>query len=69
MVTVAIHGTGFQRLTIYDELGRNMYQSALNDEQVAQEQFIDLSSRPNGIYIVQLVNKNGTETHKIIIDK
>jgi len=69
LLTFAMNGEGFENIIINDELGRTVYSEYLDAKLYDYTLHADLSSQPNGIYIVQLFTNEGVITRKLIIEK
>ncbi len=68
-VSIAMQGMGFEMITISDELGNEVYKNALEPDRNNYTIHIDLSAKPGGIYIVQIITTKGIITRKLVIQK
>lgn len=66
-VNIALQGMGLEAITITDELGRNVYDKALDPGKVGYKLTIDFQENRNGVYIVQLLTKQGIITKKLLL--
>ncbi|HXB12815.1 MAG TPA: choice-of-anchor tandem repeat GloVer-containing protein [Bacteroidia bacterium] len=68
-VSIAMQGKGFELITISDELGNEVYKNALEPDRNNYIMHLDLSTKPGGIYIVQIITTKGIITRKLVIQK
>jgi len=68
-VTISMPGSGYQRILVTDELGREVYSVQLDADRNDYTLQANLTSQANGIYIVQLYTSQGMITRKLVVEK
>ena len=69
LVDLTIKSDGFAALEIFDGLGQKIYAALLNQEELFQTVKINISSSPDGIYILKLTGAEKSITAQIIVQK
>ena len=69
LINLSLAGIGFENIEITDALGRPVYRESLSPQLRNNILQIDLSSQPDGVYILYVNSQQGVLTRKIIIQK
>jgi len=66
---ISLSGMGYKSLTIYDEIGKEVYTQSLDDQSNDNQLHVDLSTHSTGFYYAQIVTTQGIINKKICIQK
>ncbi|MEI6594952.1 MAG: T9SS type A sorting domain-containing protein, partial [Bacteroidota bacterium] len=61
-------GEGISNIAVFNLLGEEMYQSTNNNITIGKQTEIDLSSKPKGIYLIQVTTGKSITNKKIILE-
>jgi Concanavalin A-like lectin/glucanases superfamily/Secretion system C-terminal sorting domain len=61
-------GEGISNIAVFNLLGEEMYQSSNNNITIGKQTEIDLSTKPKGIYLIQVTTGKSITNKKIILE-
>ena len=68
-ISISLKGNEFENMTLCDELGRSIINQSLDYQVYNGLIHLNLAVYPNGVYILQVINKQGLITKRIVLQK
>ncbi len=68
-MSVLLNGNGYLSMKIVDELGREIYNRPIDSGKQEQNLTINMGGVPNGIYMMQILSKQGVISKRVVVER